>query len=49
MEEQDAPAAALEHNEERDYWIVRVKVPAAAGDEKVEVPLRLVVVGRSEV
>jgi hypothetical protein len=49
VEKNDAPAAALEHNEERDYWIVRVKVPGAAQGEKVEVPLRLVVVGRSEV
>ncbi|HUG93977.1 MAG TPA: hypothetical protein VML55_24315, partial [Planctomycetaceae bacterium] len=48
-EKSDSKSAALEHNEERDYWIVRVILPGAAGDEKVEVPLRLVVVGRSEV
>jgi hypothetical protein len=41
--------ASLEHVEERDYWIVELTVPGAAGEEKVKVPLRLVVIGRSEV
>jgi hypothetical protein len=48
-ERNDAKAAALDHNEERDYWIVELKLSGTAKGEKVEVPLRLVVIGRSEV
>lgn len=40
---------SLEHVEEREYWIVQMSVSGAAGDEQVKVPLRLVVIGRSEV
>ena len=40
--------ASLEHNEANDFWILHLAVTGIAKEKKVDVPLRLVVLGQAE-
>jgi hypothetical protein len=45
----EAPdAAALTHDEEREFWILQVNAPVMRGAKADKLPLRLIVVGVSE-
>lgn len=39
----------LAHNEDREFWILEITAEGKAKDKKMPVPVRLVVIGRSEV
>lgn len=41
--------AALKHNADRDFWILNITAPGKAENKETKVPMRLVVVGESEV
>ena len=40
--------ASLEHDEAREFWILNVAATGVAKEKKVDVPIRLVVLGLSE-
>lgn len=42
-------SATLNHDEDRDFWTVDLITAGTKGDAEVKVPLRLVVVGQSEI
>lgn len=46
--EKDQKSPALQHDEDHEYWILNLSTTGKAKDEAVPVPLRVVVIGRSE-
>jgi hypothetical protein len=46
--EKPVEKATLEHNEEREWWIVNVTATGKNGSAEVKIPIRLVLVGKTE-